>query len=134
MPSLRALALELWSQRPVRYIVTGGILYVIDVSSLLFLSSVLSFSPVLAVACSFWIAFAASFVLQKYLTFGNKKGGKRELGKQTLLYSLLVLFNYAFTIFFVAVFTDILGLVIARTIALLLTVMWNYFVYKQIFK
>ena len=131
---MRTFLIQLWSRQPVRYVFTGGVLYVVDVSSLLFLSHIFSFSPVLAVACSFWVAFVASFVLQKYLTFGNKQKSKRELGKQTFLYSLLVIFNYVVTILFVAAFTDILGLVVARTAVLLLTVIWNYFVYKQIFK
>ena len=131
---MRTLLIQLWNRQPVRYVFTVGILYVADVSSLLFLSHIFSFSPVLAVACSFWVAFVVSFVLQKYLTFGNKQKGKRELGKQTLLYGLLVVFNYAVTLLFVAMFTDILGLVVARTAVLLLTVIWNYFVYKQIFK
>ena len=129
-----AAIIQLWSRQPVRYLFTGGVLYIVDISTLLLLSRIFSFSPVLAVACSFWVAFIVSFVLQKYITFGNKTKDKKELGKQTFLYALLVLFNYAFTLLFVSFFTDLFGLVIARTIALLITVTWNYFAYRYIFR
>lgn len=56
------------------------------------------------------------------------------IGKQALMYGALVLFNYGFTLLFVSLFIVLLGLIAARTFALLLTVCWNYFAYKHIFK
>lgn len=125
---------RLHTSRLVRYVFIGGVSYVIELSTLLFLAHILLFSPSIAVACSFWVGLIVSFVLQKYIAFNSKVATKKVLGKQALFYGILVLFNYVFTIVFVSLLTSHLGLVAVRTLALLLTVSWNYFMYKEIFK
>jgi putative flippase GtrA len=129
MPEILA---RLRTSRLFRYLFIGGVSYIIELSTLLFLARI--FSPSIAVACSFWVGLVVSFVLQKSVAFGNKTTTKKAFGKQATLYGLLVLFNYIFTIIFVSTFTGHLGLAIARTLALLLTVSWNYLAYKEIFK
>lgn len=123
---------RLRASRPVRYVFIGGISYIIELSALLLLARMLS--PAQAVACSFWIGLVISFILQKKIAFSNKTTTKKAFGKQAVFYGTLVLFNYVFTIIFVSLLTSYLGIAIARTLALLLTVSWNYFVYKEIFK
>lgn len=131
---MHEIVARLRTSQPFRYICIGGVSYVIELSALLLLVNVLLVSSELAVACSFWIGLVVSFLLQKYLAFGNKTREKRVLGKQAFLYGVLILVNYVFTIAFVGVFVSLLGLILSRTIALLLTVTWNYFVYRYIFK
>lgn len=131
---MRGVYTPLRASRPIRYLFTGAISYVIELAILVVLANSLLLSPKLAVAYSFWVGLAASFLLQKYITFINKESDRKTLGRQTLLYGLLVLLNYFFTIVFVDAFTDMLGLIEARTIALIITVCWNYFAYKRIFK
>lgn len=125
---------RLRSIRPLRYIFIGGISYVIELSFLLFLANVLSFSPELAVAFSFWVGLIISFTLQKYIAFSNTTKGRGAFSKQAVPYGALVLFNYVFTIISVSLLVNFLQLEIARTIALIVTTFWNYFVYKKIFK
>lgn len=131
---MRELAARLQDSQPVRYIFIGGVSYIIEMIALLTCAYILLFSPELSVACSFWVGLIVSFLLQKYIAFNNKSSHKKVIGRQAVLYGLLVLFNYGFTIAFVSLSVDILGLVIARTLALGITTTWNYFVYKQIFK
>jgi len=131
---VRDTYIRLRNSQLFRYIFIGGISYVVELIVLLSLAKLLLFTPELSVGYSFWVGLVISFLLQKYVAFENKERNKRNLTRQSLFYGLLVLFNYVFTIAFVSVFTSLFGLILARTIALLLTVSWNYFVYKRIFK
>lgn len=131
---MRDTYIRLRNSQLFRYIFIGGISYVVELIVLLSLAKLLLFTPELSVGYSFWVGLVISFLLQKYVAFENKERNKRNLTRQSLFYGLLVLFNYVFTIAFVSVFTSLFGLILARTIALLLTVSWNYFVYKRIFK
>lgn len=123
-----------WYSQPLRYLFIGGMSFIIELSVLISVSELFSLSPTVAVAISFWIGLIASFVLQKYITFSSKDSDKKTLSKQTILYGMLVLFNYAFTIVFVGWTAGFIGLVTARAFALLATVSWNYLIYKRIFK
>lgn len=125
---------RLQKSQPARYLFIGGVSYIIEMAALLSITYLLFFSAELAVACSFWIGLIVSFLLQKYIAFGSKNNHRTVVGRQAALYGLLVGFNYIFTITFVGIFVSLLGLVIARTLALITTTIWNYFVYKHIFK
>lgn len=131
---MRGLFLLAWESQSLRYLFIGGVSYIVELSVLLFLAKALLLVPEFAVACSFLIGLLVSFVLQKYTAFRSKASDKKTIGKQAFLYGALVLFNLTFTVLFVRFFDDLLGLIIARTVALLLTVSWNYVVYKEIFK
>jgi putative flippase GtrA len=125
---------DLRQSRPLRYLFIGGVSYVVEMAVLLLLVKTFSIPSTPAVAVSFWIGLTASFTLQKCVAFENTGGSRKTFGKQVLSYGALVLFNYGFTLIFVGLFTELLGLIAARTLALLLTVCWNYFIYRQIFK
>jgi putative flippase GtrA len=125
---------DLRQSRPLRYLFIGGVSYVVEMAALLLLVKTFSISSTLAVAISFWIGLTTSFTLQKYVAFKNTGGDKKTFGKQVLLYGALVLFNYSFTLLFVGVLSPVFGLILTRTLALLLTVSWNYLLYQRIFK
>lgn len=132
---MRRISDYLHESRLSRYIFTGGASYLIELSFLLFLTKVLHFTPAVGVACSFWVGLAISFLLQKHIAFQDKNNDKKSISKQVGLYGVLVAFNYAFTILFVSLLAKVLGLVIARTLALALTTIWNFLLYsKVIFK
>lgn len=131
---MRDTYVRLRASQPFRYVFIGGISYVIELSILLSLATFFLLSPEVSVACSFWVGLITSFLLQKYFAFRSRANDRKTIGKQSILYGALVVFNYSFTIAFVSIFTIAFGLVIARTIALLLTVTWNYFIYKRIFR
>lgn len=92
----------------------------------------LKMTSVLAVGISFWLGFLIAFVLQKLIAFKNTDRSKKTVARQTLLYSGLVGVNYLFTLAFVAIFGPILGTIVARTIALIITTGWNYVIYSKL--
>lgn len=124
-----------YNHKAFRYIFIGGLAYVVEVSALFFLASTLSLGSTIGVAISFWIGLVVSFTLQKIFSFKNKATTKKHLTQQMIAYGGLVAFNYVFTLVFVSVFEPLLSLLVARTIALLITTVWNFFIYsKYIFK
>lgn len=92
-------------------------------------------SPVAAVALSFWLGLLVSFGLQKMVTFSDKRLHHKVLVPQILAYSALVLFNFGFTLAFTNVLQNIIPAVMCRTLAIGMTTLWNFYLYKtHIFK
>lgn len=116
----------------VRYIIVGGISFALEISVLFFLIHFFSFSTVAAVAVSFWVGLIASFLAQKYLTFQDNNRSTKRLLKQSIAYGALIAVNYAFTIGFVSLMDSIIGVYVARTVALTITTAWNYIIYAKI--
>jgi putative flippase GtrA len=116
----------------IRYIVIGGTSYVIELTVLLILAKLLHLNPVLSVGISFWVGLIMSFFLQKFFAFNNKTLKAKHLLWQSVMYGALVLVNYLFTLWFVGLFNSVMGLIGSRTIALIITTFWNYFVYKYV--
>lgn len=91
-------------------------------------------SDVIAVAISFWVGLAVSFLLQKFVTFGDARTQRRVLSAQVAAVLVLVLWNFSFTIVLTKLLLPIAP-TITRTLALLITTLWNYYLYKtRIFK
>lgn len=116
-----------------RYLIVGGTVYVLELIVIVVASHV-GAKPVLAVALSFWIGLCVSFVLQKVFTFGDRRTHHKILIPQLVAVSLLVLWNFGFTILVTRLLTS-LNPTITRTIALLITTIWNFYLYQtRIFK
>ena len=120
--------------RVVRYIFVGGFSFVIEIATLYSLNQLLRVSPTISVAISFWVGFIVAYTLQKLVTFQNKEKSRRALTKQLIGYSLLVVWNYAFTLLVVELFHASISVIILRTIVIAITTIWNYFLYKKLFK
>jgi putative flippase GtrA len=118
----------------VRYILVGGVAYFLEITSLYFLNHVAGLSPLKSVAISFWVGFVVAFVLQKFITFQNYDKRARIVMGQLALYSLLVVWNYAFTLVLVKFFASTISVFIVRTVAILIITSWNFFIYKVLFK
>ncbi len=131
---MQDIIIRLRHSQPFRYIFIGGVSYVVEMAVLLFLAYILHLSPGVSVALSFWVGLMVAFTLQKYIAFNNKTSSRKVIGKQATLYGGLVLLNYIFTLVFVSLFVGLLGLAISRTVALIITTFWNYFVYRKLFK
>ena len=128
--SLKALL-----KRPgFRYLIIGGSVYALELVVIVVAPS-LGASNVVSVAYSFWIGFMVSFVLQKVLTFGDKRTHHTVLLPQIIAVSLLVLFNFGFTIVVTKLLSSDVPAVVTRTLALAMTTIWNFYLYKtRIFK
>lgn len=115
----------------IRYVVVGGLSYLIELACI-YLFITLGASPLGAIAISFWVGLVVSFLMQKLIAFNNKKRSPRALAGQSLAYGLLVLLNYVFTLGVVYIGASLLGAYLARTVALIITTVWNYLIYSKI--
>lgn len=125
---------ELLKRPGYRYLIIGGSVYVLELLIIVAAQS-LGTSAVVAVGLSFWIGLIVSFVLQKLITFGDKRLYHKVLVPQIIAFSLLVLFNFSFTIVVAKLLTGMVPAVVSRTLALGITTVWNFYLYKtRIFK
>ena len=117
-----------------RYILIGVSVYIFELLVIL-VSQYFGASSTKAVGIGFWFGIVMSFFLQKFVTFGNRQMGRKVLFPQVVAFSLLVLFNFGFTILVAQLLTSFLPAVLIRTLALIITTIWNFYIYKtRIFK
>lgn len=124
---------RLFGRTLVRYLFVGGLSYLIEIGSLYYMSAVLGIEPLWSVAISFWVGFVVAYVLQKVITFQNREHTKKAIATQLVSYSLLVAWNYAFTLVAVGLCEQFTSVVVIRTIVIIITTMWNFFIYQRIF-
>lgn len=115
----------------LRYVFIGGTSYLIELGCIFILNTIIN-SPVIAVGIGFWLGLGVSFLLQKVFAFKNTSKNLKQLSIQSFYYLLLVAFNYSFTLLLVWQLSNHIGLFSARTIALIVTTIWNYFLYKNV--
>jgi len=118
----------------VRYLVVGGVAYLIEMGFLYFLKYGAHASSLESVAISFWIGLVAAFVMQKFITFQNYESKTKEVAKQLLGYGILVAWNYGFTLLAVHIFEKSFSVFVIRTAAILIITSWNFIIYKALFK
>lgn len=117
-----------------RYLVIGVIVYIFELA-VIFIAQAFGASALLAVGLSFWLGLLVSFFLQKLVTFGDKRLHHRILIPQLIAVTLLVLFNFGFTLLVTKLLENVLPAVATRTLALGITTIWNFYLYKtRIFK
>lgn len=117
-----------------RYLIVGGSVYVLELAVIL-IAQALGASPVTAVAIGYITGTIVSFGLQKLFTFGDKRMRHKIVLSQAAAVACLVAFNFGFTLLMTKVLQDVMPAIVVRTIALLITTLWNFFLYKtRIFK
>jgi putative flippase GtrA len=122
-------------QRPgYRYILVGGSVYLLELI-IIVAAQQLGAPATLAVAISFWIGLIVSFLLQKLVTFGDKRMHRKVVTAQVIVFCLLVLFNFGFTVALTSLLSNTIPAVVIRTLAIGCTTIWNFYLYKtRIFK
>lgn len=124
----------LWARRGVRYLVIGGSVYIFELA-VIAAAQALGASDVWAVALSFWLGLLASFGLQKFVAFSDKRVHHKVLLPQIVAFSLLVLWNFGFTVGVTKLLSPMISPFICRTVALAVTTLWNFYLYRtRIFK
>ena len=121
-------------QQIIRYLFVGGFSFVIEIGVLYSLNQGLHLPATISVTISFWIGFIVAYILQKLVAFQNKEKSRQAITKQIIGYSLLVLWNYSFTLLVVELFHNSISVVVLRTIVIAITTIWNYVLYKKLFK
>lgn len=117
------------NSRVKRYLFIGVTVYALEIIIIL-IAQKAGTGPVLAVALSFWIGLALSFGLQKFVTFGDRRLHHRILLPQLAAYCGLVLFNFGFTVLMTGLLQNWLPAAIVRTLALGITTLWNFYLYR----
>jgi len=98
--------------------------------AIIVLAQHLGASAVVSVAVSFWFGLIVSFALQKLVTFGDKRGQRKVVLPQFSAFALLVLFNFCFTLAVTKLLEHTLPVVVIRTVAIGITTLWNFYLYK----
>ena len=125
-------ALAIWqslSGETRRYLIIGVSVYLFELL-VIFVAQRLGASAVVAVGLSFWLGLVVSFTLQKIVTFGDKRLHHRVLIPQVVAFSLLVLWNFAFTVLVTKALAHVVPPYVTRTLALAITTIWNFYLYK----
>lgn len=122
-------------QRPgYRYLIVGGSVYVFELLVIVVAQHFGASAP-WAVAISFCLGTAVSFLLQKLFTFGDKRMHHRVLIPQIIATALLIVWNLGFSVLLTKLLEHVWPAVVTRTAALLVTTIWNFYLYKtRIFK
>jgi len=113
-----------------RYLLVGGAVYAVELGCLLAIYHFGHTSRAVATAIAFWIGLLVAFLLQKLVAFQNYQLGAKVLTKQGVLYGLLQLWNYVFTVTFVGLLGG--NVIITRTVAQAIFSIWNYILYKKV--
>lgn len=127
--------LKAFLRKPIgRYLVIGGSVYVFELVVIV-VAQKMGANSLLAVALSFWLGLIVSFFLQKLVTFNDKRMHHKILIPQLVAVTLLVLFNFGFTLLVTKLLQHVIPAVATRTLALGITTLWNFYLYRtRIFK
>jgi putative flippase GtrA len=117
-----------------RYLMVGGSVYVFELLVIV-VAQRLGASAVAAVAWSYFLGTTLSFFMQKLVTFGDTRMHHRILVPQMIATGLLLLWNFVFSLLVTKLLADHVPAVATRTLALGITTIWNFYLYKtRIFK
>lgn len=115
----------------VRYAMVGGTSFVIEMSCLLAIYHGLHTSRSVATAVAYWVGLLMAFLLQKLVAFQDYERETRTLTKQGVLYGLLNIWNYVFTLTVVTI-VPAKYIVFSRIGAQIVFSCWNYIIYKKV--
>jgi putative flippase GtrA len=130
MPKLRTLL----EQPKYRYLLIGGSVYIFELLIIL-LAQAMGATAVWAVGISYCLGTLVSFFLQKFVTFSDTRMHHKILLPQLVATGFLVVFNLGFSLLLTKLLQNHLPAVATRTLALGITTLWNFYLYKtRIFK
>jgi putative flippase GtrA len=112
-----------------RYLVIGVSVYLFELLVII-VAQRLGARPTIAVGLSFWLGTAVSFGLQKIVTFGDKRLHHKILVPQIIAASLLLAFNFGFSVVLAGLLAPPLPATLVRTLALGITTVWNFYIYR----
>jgi putative flippase GtrA len=111
----------------VKYLLTGGAAFLLDLGLLALFKQVFDWPTGVAAGTAFLLSFAFTYTAQRYFTFGSSA----PHGSALVKYTLLVGFNTLATAGIVALIDQVgAGWLIGKIIATTVTTVWNYFAYR----
>lgn len=121
---------KLLQKSSIKYLLVGGFSFAIDAGLLFILHEPLGLSVAIATSIAFWIGVIFNFTLTRYWTFSSRE--KSQLKKHIILYILLLGFNYLATVLLMLLLSNIMHVVVAKTIIVALQTIWNFPIYKYV--
>lgn len=116
----------------LKYLVSGAGAFTVEYVSFYCLYRITALHLLIANAVSFFLGLLTSFILNKLWTFDSKTHAHRT-AKQFNMYVILALINLVATLLLVQFFSQI-GFMpeIGKFFAMILTSVWNFFLFKKI--
>ncbi|MEV7604682.1 GtrA family protein [Paenarthrobacter sp. NPDC089322] len=125
---MKAFIAKLLASSLFRFLVVGGLSFLVDLGLLALCFQVFGWPLWLATGAGFWGSFFFNYFLQRHFAFG---GGGTALGG-VLRYSGLLAFNTVAVMGIVELFQFLgAGYVVGKVVATIVTMGWNYFIYKH---
>ncbi|MDN4598404.1 GtrA family protein [Leifsonia sp. F6_8S_P_1A] len=123
----RTGVLALLDHSAVRYLIAGGVAFLVDFGLLWLFHVALGLPTWLAAAISFLLSFFFTYTIQRVFSFGSAA----PHGPALIKYTLLVAANTVATAGIVALFDHTaLGWAGGKVVATVVTTVWNYFAYR----
>jgi putative flippase GtrA len=120
--------------RQVKFLAAGALTVIADYSAFFVSYGVMHVDLAVATVASFLAGLVVSFGLNKLWVFESGGNSLSRSVRQLLSYGVLLLFNIAFTYYFIAGLQDLYGLDprISKPLAILITTAWNYVIYGRV--
>lgn len=120
-------ARSLLGHSAVRYLVAGGLSFLVDFGLLALFHEVFHWPTGIAAGVAFVASFAFTYTIQRTFSFG----AETPHGRALLRYTLLVAANTVATMGIVALIdTTAAGWGVGKVVATIVTTAWNYFAYR----
>lgn len=113
----------------MRYLYVGSSTFFLDLLVLVLLKEKFHLKLPLATTISYWFSIAYNFTLNRFWTFNSKEYA--TLKKHMLFYLVLLGFNYTFTVIFVSTMGHVINYGLAKVLAVLIQLSWNFILYKK---
>jgi putative flippase GtrA len=114
-------------RRAAVYLAVGLVGFAVDFGLLVLLREVFAAPVWLAATVAFWASLGVVFLTNKYVTFGARGTGPRQLVR----YFALLAVNYVVTLGVLALAERIgVGYQVGKVVAVAMTTVWNYFAYE----
>jgi putative flippase GtrA len=116
----------------IKYLLTGGLAFAVDYLLLLSCYYVFSLPLWVATTLGYLGGLCVSFFINRTWVF-SERGKQRKMTRQLVEYVLLLLFNYAFTVFAIRLF-DSRGIspAISKIVITAMIAGWNYIIFNKI--
>lgn len=116
----------------IKYLLTGGLAFVIDYLLLIVCFYVLSLPLWTATTLGYLGGLCVSFFINRTWVFGMN-GKQRKMTRQLVEYVILLLFNYVFTVFAIRI-SDSIGITpaISKIVITILIAFWNYIIFNKV--
>ncbi|TAL49397.1 GtrA family protein [Patescibacteria group bacterium] len=123
---------KIFNHQVFRFLFAGGTAAVVDLGLLYVLVQIFQMWYLVAAIIAFIAAFSVSFIMQKFMTFGEYS--RERIPKQLTLYLIIALANLVLNTFFMYVQVDIMRFhyLVAQILASGVIALYSFFVYKHL--